>query len=89
MIVHKIELETGRYICPVNVGDMSPEEAGALSPAYIVDEIPDGMIPDRWNGEAWEFAEPAASDEIEAAPSLEARIAALESATLEVILGGL
>ena len=92
MIVHKIELETGRYICPVNVGDMSPEEAAALSPAYIVTPIPEGMIPERWDGTAWEYKapEPPAEEIVVVQDDMSARMLATEAALIELaaIIGG-
>ena len=85
-------MDTGRYICPVDVGDMSVEEAGVLSPAYIVAEIPDGMIPSHccWDGEQWAeyITEEYSSDETPQPPTLEERLSALERLEIERIMGG-
>ena len=94
MIVHKIELKTGRYICPVNVGDMSPEDAAVLSPAYILDSIPEGMISPRWDGAQWvetHIPDPPV-EEVEITPDdMPARVLATEAALIELaalIAGG-
>lgn len=53
MTLHKIDLDTGRFLCDVIVGDDPPIEASALSPAYIATPIPDGMREPRWTGTEW------------------------------------
>lgn len=92
MIVHKIDIHTGMCVGDVNVGDLSPTEASALSPAYIVTPIPDGMIPSlcRWDGEQWAeyITSEYSSDETPQLPTLEERISALEQLELERIMGG-
>ncbi len=92
MIVYKIDPETGRYICPVNVGDMTPEEAAALSPAYIVAPIPEDMTPERWNGTAWEYKapEPPVEEIVVVPDGMSARVLATEAALIELaaIIGG-
>lgn len=90
MIVYKIDPETGRYICPVNVGDMPPGDAAVLSPAYIIDPIPEGMISPIWDGAQWveSWREEPSTEAAPTAPTMEERLAAVEAATLDLILGG-
>ena len=92
MIVHKIDIETGNWTRDVNVGNLSPVEAAALSPAYILAPIPDGMIPShcRWDGEQWAeyITEEYSSDETPQPPTLEERLSALEQLEIERIMGG-
>ena len=93
MIVYTIDPETGRYICPVNVGDMTPEDAAALSPAYIVTPIPEGMIAPRWDGTQWvetHIPEPSAEEVVVVPDDMPARVLATEAALIELaaIIGG-
>ena len=92
MTLHKIDIGTGRYLCDVIVGDDPPIEASALSPAYIVTPIPEGMTPERWNGTAWEYKAPEPPvEEVEITPDdMSARVLATEAALIELaaIIGG-
>ena len=70
------------------IADTQPvTDTGEPDPVYIATPCPDGFYSPRWNGEAWvEGGTPP--EPVPPEPTPEERLAALEAAMLEMILGG-
>lgn len=92
----KINPETGIFIEDVELSEPPTLEDGTPDPAYIAEPVPPdaGFHHPRWDGKAW--VEGLTAEEIAArqaaatppVPTAEERLAALEAAMLEMILGG-
>lgn len=95
----RIDPETGLWIEDVVGADVMLDENGEPDPAYIAEPVPPdaGFYHPRWDLAAGVWVEGLTAEEIaerrqvEATPSVptpEERLAALEGAMLEMILGG-
>ena len=92
----KISPETGMFIEDVLLDDQQLLETGEPDPAYIETPVPTGagFWRPRWDGAEWVeglTAEEITARQAEATPPVptpEERLAALEAAMLEMILGG-
>ena len=92
----RVDLETGMWIEDVVMAEPPVLEDGTPDPAYIETPVPPdaGFYYPRWDGAAW--VEGLTPEEIAARqaaapppePTQEERLAALEAAMLEMILGG-
>lgn len=87
IIYRKIDLETGMFIEDVISDGLLLMENGEPDPAYIALPCPPGFYWPRWDGEKWVEGGTAPEPTIPE-PTIEERLAAVEAATLDLILGG-
>lgn len=91
MVLHKINPLTGRYVEDVILGDDSPVDVSDLSPVYVSTPIPPEIKVPHWNGTSWldDYVPfDLGGESFIEQTTVEARLAAVEAATLELILGG-
>ena len=83
----KINPESGLFIEDAILDKQPKLEDGTPDPAYIATPCPAGFYWPRWDGAQW-VEGGTAPDPVPAEPTLEERLAAVEAATLDLILGG-
>jgi hypothetical protein len=95
MTLYKFDLRTGRYLGPVIVGDDPPVTAQVLGSEFVADAPPEW-----YKNPAWDRVEAVWVDRpdqgivipVMESPSrivsIEERLAAVEAATLDMLLGG-
>lgn len=87
MEFRKINPDTGLFVEDVILDAAPTLEDGSPDPAYIAGPCPPGFWWPRWDGEAW-VEGGQAPEPVTPEPTFEERLAAVEAATLDLILGG-
>lgn len=81
---HKIDAD-GLFVEDY-IGEQPVVETGEPDPLYIAVPVPEGFYWPRWDGEKWvEGGTPP--EPVPPEPTIEERLAAVEAATLDLILG--
>ena len=82
-----VNRDTGIFIEDVILDTVPVLEDGTPDPAYIATPCPAGFYWPRWDGTQW-VEGGTAPEPVPPEPTIEERLAAVEAATLDLILGG-
>ena len=86
-LYRKINLETGMFIEDAPLDAAATLDDGTPDPAFVSEPCPSGFFWPRWDGTQW-VEGGTAPDPVPTEPTIEERLAAVEAATLDLILGG-